>query len=245
MNGGNKEIGGIEKPSVAKSSTAPAITSHRRNHNHEINPLARLFLEREKKKDLKRELREVLVCVNGEVVGFGDAKSLKLKFFEVPTVWKFFGNLIDVGLCSVCGEESFETVGLALPSDKLLLVEILKEQGQVVAFFGQRTDEAPSLRAADVGIAIREWSSMRARETTLQFVWVKLNLAVFGGFALLTKPSTDKHASLLPLSCRKSLITAEMIRNIVLQVFYQAMCSLAIELKGSALVDSDSADMCT
>ncbi|KAJ9554267.1 hypothetical protein OSB04_018312 [Centaurea solstitialis] len=38
------------------------------------------------------------------------AKHLNLKFFEVPTGWKFFGNLMDAGLCSVCGEESFGTV---------------------------------------------------------------------------------------------------------------------------------------
>lgn len=37
------------------------------------------------------------------------AKKLNLKFFEVPTGWKFFGNLMDAGLCSVCGEESFGT----------------------------------------------------------------------------------------------------------------------------------------
>ncbi|URE30132.1 Phosphoglucomutase, cytoplasmic [Musa troglodytarum] len=37
------------------------------------------------------------------------AKNLGLKFFEVPTGWKFFGNLMDAGLCSVCGEESFGT----------------------------------------------------------------------------------------------------------------------------------------
>ncbi|XP_068662283.1 phosphoglucomutase, cytoplasmic 2 isoform X2 [Aristolochia californica] len=37
------------------------------------------------------------------------AKALNLKFFEVPTGWKFFGNLMDAGLCSVCGEESFGT----------------------------------------------------------------------------------------------------------------------------------------
>ncbi|CAJ1957123.1 unnamed protein product [Sphenostylis stenocarpa] len=35
--------------------------------------------------------------------------GLVLKFFEVPTGWKFFGNLMDVGLCSVCDEESFGT----------------------------------------------------------------------------------------------------------------------------------------
>ncbi|PKA61434.1 Phosphoglucomutase, cytoplasmic [Apostasia shenzhenica] len=37
------------------------------------------------------------------------AKNLNLNFFEVPTGWKFFGNLMDAGLCSICGEESFGT----------------------------------------------------------------------------------------------------------------------------------------
>ncbi|KAI5677816.1 hypothetical protein M9H77_08766 [Catharanthus roseus] len=37
------------------------------------------------------------------------ATHLNLKFFEVPTGWKFFGNLMDAGMCSVCGEESFGT----------------------------------------------------------------------------------------------------------------------------------------
>ncbi|GAA0155244.1 mutase [Lithospermum erythrorhizon] len=37
------------------------------------------------------------------------ANHLNLKFFEVPTGWKFFGNLMDAGMCSVCGEESFGT----------------------------------------------------------------------------------------------------------------------------------------
>jgi phosphoglucomutase len=29
--------------------------------------------------------------------------------FQVPTGWKFFGNLMDAGMCSICGEESFGT----------------------------------------------------------------------------------------------------------------------------------------
>lgn len=32
-----------------------------------------------------------------------------LGFKQVPTGWKFFGNLMDAGMCSVCGEESFGT----------------------------------------------------------------------------------------------------------------------------------------
>jgi phosphoglucomutase len=37
------------------------------------------------------------------------AAKKKLPFFETPTGWKFFGNLMDAGKCSVCGEESFGT----------------------------------------------------------------------------------------------------------------------------------------
>jgi len=31
------------------------------------------------------------------------------EFFEVPTGWKFFGNLMDAGRIQICGEESFGT----------------------------------------------------------------------------------------------------------------------------------------
>ena len=37
------------------------------------------------------------------------AEKQGLPFFEVPAGWKFFGNLMDAGKCSVCGEESFGT----------------------------------------------------------------------------------------------------------------------------------------
>lgn len=31
------------------------------------------------------------------------------EIFEVPTGWKFFGNLMDAGRLCLCGEESFGT----------------------------------------------------------------------------------------------------------------------------------------
>jgi len=37
------------------------------------------------------------------------AKNLGIECFETPTGWKFFGNLMDAGLCNICGEESFGT----------------------------------------------------------------------------------------------------------------------------------------
>jgi phosphoglucomutase len=37
------------------------------------------------------------------------AQALGLSCFETPTGWKFFGNLLDVGKVTLCGEESFGT----------------------------------------------------------------------------------------------------------------------------------------
>ncbi len=37
------------------------------------------------------------------------AKALGVPVFETPTGWKFFGNLLDAGRCTICGEESAGT----------------------------------------------------------------------------------------------------------------------------------------
>jgi phosphoglucomutase len=37
------------------------------------------------------------------------AVALEIPCFETPTGWKFFGNLMDAGMCTICGEESFGT----------------------------------------------------------------------------------------------------------------------------------------
>jgi phosphoglucomutase len=37
------------------------------------------------------------------------AASLGIKCYETPTGWKFFGNLLDAGLATICGEESAGT----------------------------------------------------------------------------------------------------------------------------------------
>jgi len=37
------------------------------------------------------------------------AEKLGVKHYEVPTGWKYFGNLMEAGLINICGEESFGT----------------------------------------------------------------------------------------------------------------------------------------
>ena len=54
---------------------------------------------------LAGEARSMPTSAAADVV----AKDLGLPCFETPTGWKFFGNLLDAGRITLCGEESFGT----------------------------------------------------------------------------------------------------------------------------------------
>jgi phosphoglucomutase len=66
------------------------------------------------------------------------AEALGVEAFETPTGWKFFGNLLDAGRVTLCGEESFGT-GSDHVREKdglwavLLWLNILAERSQTVA----------------------------------------------------------------------------------------------------------------
>ena len=66
------------------------------------------------------------------------AQRLGIASYETPTGWKFFGNLLDAGLATLCGEESFGT-GSDHVREKdglwavLLWLNILAVRGQSVA----------------------------------------------------------------------------------------------------------------
>ena len=48
----------------------------------------------------------VFIFLNFDLVIRVAAKQQK-NIYEVPTGWKYFGNLMDAGQLSLCGEESF------------------------------------------------------------------------------------------------------------------------------------------
>jgi len=66
------------------------------------------------------------------------AKNLNVACFETPTGWKFFGNLMDSGQVSLCGEESFGTSSNHVREKDglwavLMWLNILAERQQSVA----------------------------------------------------------------------------------------------------------------
>lgn len=59
-------------------------------------------------------------------------------------------------------------MGSSLPSDKLLFVQCLKKEGEIVAVTGTTLSDSPSLKAADVGILMgkRNINSEMAKENS-------------------------------------------------------------------------------
>ena len=64
-------------------------------------------------KMLMRLTLSLLKCAHQVLTGSREccrvAEGKGIKCYEVPTGWKFFGNLMDDNRCSLCGEESFGT----------------------------------------------------------------------------------------------------------------------------------------
>ncbi|KAL5838838.1 hypothetical protein ACOSQ3_016007 [Xanthoceras sorbifolium] len=67
--------------------------------------------------------------------------------------------------------DNISVIGNSLPSDKLLLVQCLKQKGHTVAMVGARANDTPALKEANLGITIGSWSSELARETSDIVVW--------------------------------------------------------------------------
>jgi phosphoglucomutase len=110
------------------------------------------------------------------------AQALGIGCHETPTGWKFFGNLLDAGLATICGEESFGT-GSDHVREKdglwaiLLWLNILAVRGQTVAEilkghwlrFGRNYYSRHDFEAIETGKADAMMASLRS------------NLAAFPG----------------------------------------------------------------
>ncbi len=104
------------------------------------------------------------------------AAALGVPLYETPTGWKFFGNLMDAGLCTVCGEESFGT-GSNHVREKdgiwavLCWLAILAERGTSVDAlqrqhwqrFGRSYYQRHDYEALDAEAAASMYEALRAR----------------------------------------------------------------------------------
>ncbi|KAD3337987.1 hypothetical protein R6Q59_027243 [Mikania micrantha] len=95
------------------------------------------------------------VALKCEAVTNGDSESLVIR-------GEVFRNYTDEERHEKV--ENIRVLGEALPSDKLLLVETMRKKRKVVAYLGQRTDEAPALKRANIGVAMGTCSSKQAKE---------------------------------------------------------------------------------
>jgi phosphoglucomutase len=119
------------------------------------------------------------------------AEALEINFYETPTGWKFFGNLLDAGLITLCGEESAGT-GSSHVREKdglwaiVLWLNILAARKQSVAeivrhhwhSFGRNYYTRHDYESLDSASALRLLDSLRRRLPELKH-------AEFGGRTII------------------------------------------------------------
>ncbi|MEM8514333.1 phosphoglucomutase [Massilia sp. MP_M2] len=104
------------------------------------------------------------------------AQALGIACFETPTGWKYFGNLMDADLVTLCGEESYGTGSFHIREKDglwavLFWLNLLAVRGQTVeqllaahwARFGRNYYSRHDYEAVDAGAAGAMMDALRAR----------------------------------------------------------------------------------
>jgi P-type Ca2+ transporter type 2C len=108
-------------------------------------------------------LRTIMVTGDHAATGIAIARGLGIAGEETePLTGKDIDALSDAELARRARD--VEVVARVQPHHKLRLVEALRADGEVVAMTGDGVNDAPALRAADIGVAMGQRGSDAARE---------------------------------------------------------------------------------
>ncbi|KAK8011885.1 Zn2/Cys6 DNA-binding protein [Apiospora arundinis] len=150
------------------------------------------------------------------------------------------------------------------PDDKRILVMRLKARGETVAVTGDGTNDAPALKAADVGfsmgisgtevakeassivlmddnfasiiVALKWGRAMKSVLTAVQLLWVNLIMDTFAALALATDPPTEKILGRPPQPKSAPLITVNMWKMIMGQAVFQLTATLILHYAGPMIL---------
>lgn len=109
-----------------------------------------------------------------------------MQLYETPTGWKFFGNLMDAGKLSLCGEESFGTGEKV----RVLMSLLLKNESSAESFSSGCQTGSDHIREKDGLWAVLAWLSiLAARKQSVEDImkdhWQKFGRNFFTRSALI------------------------------------------------------------
>ncbi|KAI8300070.1 hypothetical protein K4K59_001833 [Colletotrichum sp. SAR11_240] len=166
---------------------------------------------------------------------------------------------------------NLQVLARSSPEDKRILVSKLKALGETVAVTGDGTNDAPALKAADIGFSMGVSGTEVAKEASsiilmddnftsiitalkwgravndavqkfLQLLWVNLIMDTFAALALATDPPTEKILDRPPQGKKKALITTNMWKMIIGQSIYQLIVTFVLYFGGGAILNYDLND---
>jgi Ca2+-transporting ATPase len=109
-------------------------------------------------------IRVIMITGDYPVTAMNIAKEVGLKNPDTCITGQELKLMTEEELCSRI--ESINVFARVIPEQKLIIVKALKKNGEVVAMTGDGINDAPALKAADIGVAMGEKGTDVAREAS-------------------------------------------------------------------------------